>query len=253
MTLEQLFPERRELEVTQAYDGLGLEGLAPPGRPYVIANMVSTADGRATLTGRTAQISSEADRELFLELRTEVDAVMVGTGTIAIEGYGPLIRSDERRQRRENRGLAPVPTAITATRTMELPVQTPLFQDPASRIIVLTNSPRDAPPALATLTVERLTGPELDLAAGMERLREAHGIRSILLEGGPTLLAAMVGAGAVDELFLTIAAKIAGSAGEPTILEGSPLPEPVSLRLLSVIRDDSYLFLRYGLGIRGPE
>jgi riboflavin biosynthesis pyrimidine reductase len=245
--VEQLHPERRELEVEEAYSDLRLAELAPPDRPYVIANMIVSVDGRATLGGRSGSLGDETDRTLFLDLRTQVDSVMAGTATIGIEGYGPLVRSPERRQRRIDAGLEETPLAVTATRSLELPAQAPLFQDPGSRIVVLTSSDRPAPPCAAAVTVERL-GPELDFAEGMRRLRSAHGVRSMLLEGGPTLLAAMTAAGVVDELFLTTAPKLAGSADQPSILEGPPLAAPVELDLVSLMRDDGYLFARYRLG-----
>lgn len=251
MTPEQLFPERRALEVAEVYANLRLAELAPPDRPYVIANMVATVDGRATLEGRTAGISSEADKELFLDLRTQVDAVMVGTGTIAVEGYGPLVRSPERRARREELGLEPVPLAVTVTGSMELPVDAPLFQDPDSRIVVATNSDRPPASCPADVSVERIPGPELDLAAFLGLLRTQHGVRSTMLEGGPTLLAAMVEAELVDELFLTVAAKLAGTSG-PTILERTPLPHPIELTLESVVADGGNLFLRYALATQPP-
>src|SRR2546421_5403393 len=104
MTVEELFPERRSVPLESAYAELGLtaraEGLR---RPYVVANMVSSVDGRATLGGRTKELSSEADRHLFHALREQVDAVMAGTGTIGLERYGPI------------------PLAVTASRSLELP------------------------------------------------------------------------------------------------------------------------------------
>jgi riboflavin-specific deaminase-like protein len=230
-----------------AYGDLRLAELAPADRPYVIANMVTSADGRATLGGRSGGLGNEADRQLFLELRTQVDAVMAGTATIAIERYGPLIKSAERRARRRSRGLEEVPLAITATRSMELPATAPLFTEPGARIVVLTSSDREPPPCAAALTIERISGEPLDLKAGMRRLRSGHGVRSVLLEGGPTLLAAMAAAGLVDELFLTHAPKLAGS-DEPTMLEGPSLPAAIDLELVSAMRHDSFLFLRYRLG-----
>jgi riboflavin biosynthesis pyrimidine reductase len=146
------------------------------------------------------------------------------------------------------RGLEPVPLAVTATRAMELPAQAPLFSDPASRIVVLTNSDREPPACAAQLSIERLEGEPLNLLAGMERLRARYGVRSLLLEGGPTLLAAMTAAGLVHELFLTRAPKLVGGGGEPTIMEGPPVEEPLELELVSVLRDGAYLFLRYRLG-----
>jgi riboflavin biosynthesis pyrimidine reductase len=207
--------------------------------------MIVSADGHATIDGGTARLSSETDRALFLELRTQVDAVMAGARTIAVERYGPLVQSAERRERRLLRGLDPVPPAVTVTRTLELPTETPLFQDPDSRIVVLTNSNAEPPATAAQLQVERLEGDDLDLAAGMRRLRADHGVRAVVLEGGPTLLGAMLRARAVDELFVTFAPVVAGSAGALRLVEGAELPAPASLEATSVLRDGSYLFVRY--------
>ena len=231
--------------MARAYADLRLAELASPELPYVIANMVASVDGRATLAGRSEKISSEADRELFLTLRTQVDAVMAGSGTIGIEGYGPILRSAERRERRRELGLEPVPLAVTASRSMELPVDAPLFQDPGSRIVVLTNSDRDPPDVPATVTVERIPGADLDLVAGLARLAERHGVRTLLVEGGPTLLASLVAAGALDELFLTIAPTLVGGEGEIGILEGTAPAAPLDLELRSVLTEEGFLFLRY--------
>jgi riboflavin-specific deaminase-like protein len=251
VTIEELFPERRSLPLDSAYADLGLaeraEGLR---RPYVVANMVSTLDGRASLGGRTKEMSSPADRELFHALREQVDAVMAGTATIGIEGYRALVRDEARRARRAAHGLAPLPLAVTASRSLELPVTAPLFQDPESRIVVLAGREGEAPGAAAEVIVEPVPGPDertIDFIAGLERLRERYGVRTLLLEGGPTLLAAMLEAGAVDELFLALAPLIAGRL-EPSLVEGGPLPEPIRLRLLNLLKGDDFLFARYAVG-----
>jgi riboflavin biosynthesis pyrimidine reductase len=209
--------------------------------------MITTLDGSASFMGRTEGISSKEDRILFHALRSQVDAVMVGVATIAIERYGPLARRPEVRRRRAELGLAEAPLAVTASRTMELPVDAPLFQDPESRIVVLTNSDREAPPCPAEVIVERIPGAELDLAEGVARLRSEHGVRAMLHEGGPTLLAAALAQGVVDELFLSLSPKLVGG-GEPSLVEGIAMDAPRHLRLISALYDDSFLFLRYALG-----
>jgi riboflavin biosynthesis pyrimidine reductase len=133
---------------------------------------------------------------------------------------------------------------------MELPVESPLFQDRESQVVVLTNSDRQPPPSPAKIAVEQLPGAELDLEAAMARLRKAHRVRSLLLEGGPTLLAAMVRAGVVDELFLTVAPRLVGGGRGPTILEAALAGDPAELTLRCALREGSYLFLRYGLAQR---
>jgi riboflavin-specific deaminase-like protein len=235
------------MAAAEAYASLGLVERANQDRPYVVANMIATADGRATLGGRTEGISSETDRALFHALRAQVDAVMVGTGTIAIERYGPLARRPAVRERRRALGLPESPLCVTATRSMELPVDAPLFQDPDSHVIVLTNSTREPPPCRCRVTVERRPGDELDLVEGARVLRERHGIRAMLLEGGPTVLAAMLAVGLVDELFLSISPMLVGG-GEPSVVEGTALEQPMRLGLISVLEAESFLYLRYRIG-----
>jgi riboflavin-specific deaminase-like protein len=247
--VRRLIPSVEEVRPEEAYADLGLEQKAEGlTRPYVVANMIVTADGRAALGGRTKDLSSAADRELFHALRDQVDAVMAGTATIAIERYGRLVRDEARQRRRAERGLAPQPLAVTASRSLELPLDAPLFTDPASRVVVLTGDTGEAP---ADVTIERVPGPDErtpDLVTGLERLRERHGVRTLLLEGGPTLLAAMLEVGLVDELFLTIAPLLVGGAPEPSLLEGPALPTPARLRLDGLLEDDGFLFLRYAVG-----
>ena len=245
--LEQLFPERREIESGDAYADLRLVERAPPGRPYVLANMIVSVDGRATAGGTTDALSSRTDRRLLLDLRCQVDAVLVGTATIAKESYGPLVRSRERQAERLRRGLDASPLAVTASRSMRLPVESPLFQDTGARIVVLSNSGEESPRVPADMQVERLPGDELDLRAGLARLRERHNVRTLLVEGGPTLLSAILAADALDELFLSLSPKLAGG-GEPGLL-GSASPRRLrELELRSVLRsEDGFLFLRYEL------
>jgi riboflavin biosynthesis pyrimidine reductase len=230
------------VDLRSAYDPLDLDDAAPPDRPYVIANMVSSVDGEATLDGRSSGISSDADRELFHVLRTQVDAVMAGTNTIERERYGPLVRDSARRQRRAELGLEPVPLLITASRTMDLPAD--------SRIAVITSSDRDPPDCSAQLTVIRTAGETIDFSSAFATLRSDYDVTSALLEGGPTLLGTLIGLGLVDELFLTLSPVIAGGGSGPTTVEGAPLPEPVRVELESLLELDSNLFFRYRL-VRG--
>ena len=252
MPVRRLLPNAETTTTEEAYADLGLaqraEGLA---RPYVVANMVATTDGHATFAGRTKELSSTADRDLFHSLRGQVDAVMAGPATIGIERYGPLVRDPERRARRAGRGLEPVPLAVTVSRSLELPVTAPLFEDPESKIVVLAGKGGEAPGAQAELVVERVPAPDeptVDLVAGLELLRARHGVRTLLLEGGPTLLGAMLEIGLVDELFLTLAPLLVGGGPEPAIVEGPPLPQALRLRLLSLLEDEDFLFVRYRVG-----
>jgi riboflavin biosynthesis pyrimidine reductase len=219
--LRRLFPDHATTTVDEAASGLRFSERAPEGRPYIAVNMVSSADGKATLAGRTAPMSAPVDRELFHHLRTQADGILVGAGTVRIERYGRVTKTNELQAKREREGLRQDALAVVVTRTGDLGEDPPLL--------------RQAPDSL------RLVG---DLVAGLAELR-AEGVRSLLCEGGPHLNATLFGEGLVDELFLTIAPTVAGAGESLTIVEGHALPEAIDLELLTAHEAGGHLFLRY--------
>jgi riboflavin biosynthesis pyrimidine reductase len=220
----RLLPDRAD-DLTAA-DAAALPGPAPEDRPFLLVNMIATADGRATIAGRTGPIANRADYELFHALRSRFDAVMVGAETVRVEGYGPMD-----------------PRAVLVTRSARVPAEVGLLKAPENRVTVLTPSPDATLPECAA-AVDYLRAP---LEEGVRRLRTEQGVVSILCEGGPQLLGDLVRAGLVDELHLVIAAKLAGGPDPITIVTGAPLDPPVDLRLLSLHESGGYLFVRYGL------
>jgi riboflavin biosynthesis pyrimidine reductase len=249
--LRTLLPEPGELETDELETVLGLGDRAAPDRPYLVANMVSSADGRATLSGRSGQMGGDADRELFQALRVSVDAVLAGTRTVQVERYGRLVRDPARRARRVEAGLASDPLAVLVTRRGDVPWEAPLFAAPEQRVAICTGAPLQVPEDVAA-QVEVLEVPDGDgaAAAGLRALRESHGVRSVLCEGGPLLLRGLLASGMVDELFLTLAPVVTGP-GERSLLEGPALPAAVDLRLLWLLESDGNLFARYA--VREPD
>jgi riboflavin-specific deaminase-like protein len=247
MELTRLHPHPGAVDSATVLSGLALGGLAPDDRPYLIANFAATADGRAAIGGRSGPISAPADRELFHRLRTQVDAVLVGTGTLRAENYGRIVRDPELRGAREAEGLEPDPIACVVSRSGALPLDIPLFDDPDSTVIAFVPEGTPTPETRALLLLESLDPGELTLTSALRHLRDRHGVRSILCEGGPTLMSALLAEGLVDELFLTLAPKLAGGGTAPTIASGAELTDPAQLTLVSAIEHDDSLFLRYAL------
>jgi riboflavin-specific deaminase-like protein len=240
--VRQLLPERRETSPAELAAGLRLNELAPPDRPYLVLNMVSSLDGKATLRGRTAGISSELDRELFHELRTQADAVMVGAGTVREERYGRMIKTDELREKRRAAGLESDALAVIVSGRLDLPANLPIFEEPDQRVLILTGAEHELDGVKAQVEYLR-AGDDLALLAA--RLREDYGVRSVLCEGGPTLNSFLLGAGLVDELFLSLHPLLAGGGEALTIVAGRTLVAPPELELLSLCEAGSDLFTRW--------
>ncbi|HEV2787103.1 MAG TPA: dihydrofolate reductase family protein, partial [Solirubrobacteraceae bacterium] len=204
-------------------------------------------DGRAAVDGRTAPISSVDDRQLFHALRTRVDAIMVGAGTLRIERYGRLVRDEARREQRRLAGLQPDPLAIVCSGSLDLPSDLPLLQDADSRVVIVTSSERSIDGVRADVQYLRFPGGG-DLAGALRQLRDDNRVRSILCEGGPNLNASLIAEGLIDELFLTTFPQLAGGAGALSIMDAAPLGEPVGLELVSLCEHAGELFARYAVG-----
>jgi riboflavin-specific deaminase-like protein len=215
---------------------------APADRPFLYLNMVESVDGRAAIEGGSHALGSETDTLLLTELRALADAVLIGSGTLRAEGYARLVGNPERVARREAAGQAPTPLAVLISRGLELPWEAGLFAAADQPVIVYTAGDADPPDVAAPLELVRL--PNLTPAAALRDLR-GRGVRALLCEGGPTLNRALLAAGLVDELFLTLSPLLAGNADAPRIVEGDDLDAPVGLALEWVLRNEDELYLRY--------
>ena len=227
--------------------GLGLDApVAADARPRVVADMVATVDGRAAIQGRSVALGHPADRALLRELRTAADAILVGSGTLAAERYANLLDA-EQRARRVADGRSPHPLVVTLSRRLTLPRDVPLFDELGVPIVVFTYAGEEvvAPVLDADLDVVRVPDEAPLLASALAALG-GRGVRSVLCEGGPTLLAHLVADGALDDLLLTVSPLLAAGVA-PMILEGAPLVEPARLMLRDVHRADDHVFLHYGL------
>jgi riboflavin-specific deaminase-like protein len=241
----RLLPDAGTLELSELRDGLTLPAGVHSDRPYTIANFVASADGRATLDGHSASLSSEGDRAMFHALREKADAVIAGTGTLRTERYGRLIRDPEARERRIKSGHDAEPLACVVTRSGDVPTDIPLFADDEARIVLFTAAPTPSVPE--HVEIVELDPGELTLTTVLRHLRWHHEVQSLLCEGGPTLFGALLHEELIDELFLTIAPKLAGGGRGPTITSGPALTGAAELRIRWLLEKEGSVFARYEL------
>ena len=247
MEFQRLQPEPGPVDSAQQLGDLRLHERAHLERPWVVTNFATTADGRATLDGRSGAIGDDGDLEIFRRLRTQVDALLVGTRTLGIEHYGRAVRRPELRAAREALGLAPEPLIATVSRSGELPLEIPLFAEPGANVVAFVPPGTPEPACAAGLTLVRLDRAELTLTSALRRLRAEHGVRSLLCEGGPTLMGALLHERLVDELFLTLAPQLAGGGSAPTMSSGPALADPAALELVWALERAGSLYLRYAV------
>jgi riboflavin-specific deaminase-like protein len=216
-------------------------------RPYTIVNFVSSVDGRAAVDGRSRALGDAGDRAIFHALRERVDAVIVGASTISAERYGRIIPDSERRARRVAAGRSAEPLAVTISRTGTIPADIPLFAEPEARVVVFAGATPALDGVAADVRVEPLANGDAGLPAALATLHRDYGIESLLCEGGPRLFAALLHAGLVDELFLTLSPQLAGGDSGPSITSGPPLPELAQLTIRALLQRGNSLYLRYAV------
>jgi riboflavin biosynthesis pyrimidine reductase len=240
----RLYPDRAD-GLTAVDVASDLPGEPPDGRPFVCLNMISTADGRATIKGRAGHIANAADYELFHATRARMDGIMVGAETIRVESYGRAINSAEARERRVREGLPADAVTVLLTRSANLPATVGLLKAAENTVVVLTPSEDAELPAEAAATVEYVR--TADMAEGLRRIRAEYDVKSLVCEGGPNVNATLLPAGLIDELHLVYAPKLAGGNDPLTILSGSELDPPIDLELRSLHESGGYLFSRYAV------
>jgi riboflavin biosynthesis pyrimidine reductase len=230
--LEALWAERR---------------VAPPGRPWILANMVASLDGAATVAGRSGALGGPADREVFLAMRSLADVVLVGASTVRAERYGPIRLDDRATAMRVAARRGPGRIAVVSA-SLDLDEDLPLFEDDPPPVVV-THAGAD-PSRRAALAARAEV-----LDAGTTSVDPAHlvtaladlGASVVLCEGGPTLLGQLQAADLIDEWCVTLApVSVAGNA--PRIAH-SASETTCDLHLDRVWEADGALFLRH---LRNP-
>ena len=225
----------------------------PPDRPWVLLNMVSSADGAsAGVEGRSASLSGDGDRALFHALRSISDVILAGATTVRAENYGPARRPEDVEELRRRRGQAPVPRLAVVTASLRLDPSARLFAEDtgAGQPIVLTGTAAasehpDRIAALRTVAdVHQLGSTGVDWSAALRLLHRDYSARTLLVEGGPTVNAQLLELDLVDELCLTISPLLVGGSAQ-RIVASVPAIAPTDLTLDRAFEDDGFLLLRY--------
>ncbi|MFJ9910190.1 pyrimidine reductase family protein [Actinacidiphila glaucinigra] len=221
------------------------------GGPWLRANMVSSLDGAARHDGRSQPLSSDADMRVFGVLRALADVVVVGAETVRQEGYRPARAREAFAGRRAAAGQGPAAAIAVVSARLDLDFSLPLFTEPLVPTLLLTgeDAPADrvaAAEKAGARVVRAGSGSGVEPARVVRELA-ALGLRRMLTEGGPRLLAQFAAAGVVDELCLTIAPLL--TAGDAMrIMNGPGITDPVRYTPLSILEEDGFLFTRYVRG-----
>jgi len=177
-----------------------------PARPFVIAQLGQTLDGRiATQTGASKYINGDEALDHLHRLRAAVDGVVVGIGTVLADDPALTVR----------RATGENPARIIIDPNARLPQDARCLCDDGARVLAIRATSVDCPAGVEPVPVSDGSNglcPREIVATLFER-----GFRKLLIEGGAQTISRFIEADALDRLHILMAPMIIGS-GKPGLM-----------------------------------
>lgn len=225
--LRRILPTPATVTIEDAYRD---DRSAHDDRPWIGMCMVMSVDGSIAYEGTSGGLGNDHDLEVLLTVRRLSDMVLVGAGTVRGEGYGAPEKPGQR--------------IGVVTNSGSVDLDRELFTSGAGFLITSEAAEVDE----TRVDVLRAGRDEVDLTQAVQRLTEIDPhVRWVQAEGGAALNGALLDAGLLDELFVTISPNLVGGAG-PRITGGAA-EVMRAFELVQVLTDDDgYLFTQYRSG-----
>jgi len=226
-------------------------------RPYVVVNIAMSADGKiSTRERRQVRISGTQDFTRVDQLKAGCDAIMVGIGTVLADDPSLTVKSEKCLNYRRKQGWDDHPLRVVVDSSGATPPDASILHKGKGKRVVAVSKRAD--PIKISLLEKKATilvagKDEVDLIVLMDKLGNL-GIHRIMVEGGGTLIAGLMKAGLVNEIYTFIGNIIIGGKDAPTITDGEGFikeSEFTRLTLLEARRIDNGILLHWK--VNGPE
>jgi 2,5-diamino-6-(ribosylamino)-4(3H)-pyrimidinone 5'-phosphate reductase len=192
-------------------------------RPLVVVNVAMSADGKlSTRERRQVKISGAEDFARVDRLKADCDAVMVGIGTVLADDPSLTVKNPDYKRKRQSSSRPEHPVrVIIDSRARISPDASVLTKGDGLRVVAVSG--RADPARVDVLRKKAMVivagEVEVDLARVLDELG-VMGIRRLMVEGGGTLIAGLVRAGLVDEIYTYIGSIVIGGKDAPTLADG---------------------------------
>lgn len=211
------------------------------GLPWVVAKWAQTVDGRvATRTGESKWISGELARSRVHRLRSRVDAIVTGIGTVLADDPMLTARHVPRVRR--------VARRVVCDTDLDIPVNFAMVRSAASipTTIVcaaelatasITSAKREALLACGVDVLGvRATATGVDLEGMLRALVERHGVSTVMVEAGPSILGSFLDHDLIDEAVVYIAPLMLGDEQAKSAAAGRVAPTLSAGRRFDLLR-----------------
>ena len=223
--------------------------------PFVILKIAQSIDGKiATSKGESRWITGEEAREYVHKLRNEVDAVLVGIGTVRKDNPSLDCRIKGGRN----------PYRVIVDSNLQIPLNAKVLKYNDNKTIIAAIPPtppfskggwRDYQKKMAYLKSQgvnilfvKVKNGRIDLKELMKKLGKLD-IMSVMIEGGSSINASALSSGVVDKIMFFVAAKIIGGTDAVSSVGGkspSLLKNAVRIKNLQIKKiGEDFLFEGY--------
>ncbi|MCR4662807.1 MAG: bifunctional diaminohydroxyphosphoribosylaminopyrimidine deaminase/5-amino-6-(5-phosphoribosylamino)uracil reductase RibD [Endomicrobiaceae bacterium] len=182
-------------------------------KPYILIKSAVSLDGKiATYAGDSKWISNEKSRKFVHKLRTEFDAILVGTNTVLKDN--PMLSS---------RGYGKNPVRVLLDEKLKIPANYNVVDGTIPAIILYDENikriPKHFDKDCIKLVAINFKQAKKDFNVVIEKLNKMA-LKKILIEGGGEINASALKTGKVDEILLFIAPIVVGGRNSKTFVEG---------------------------------
>ena len=208
-------------------------------RPRVIVNAAMSVDGKIALPGgRAVRLSNEEDSRRVHRLRANVDAILVGIGTVLADDPKLTVKPEYGRGRN--------PLRVVLDSDGKTPAEAHVLDGNAPTLVVTSDACERTFPHAEVL---RLGEDEVDLGRLLDHLAK-RGVRAVLVEGGSTVIWSFLRHGLADELKVFVSSQILGGRSAPTLAGGegvTSVADSTRLRLNRTRRVGDGVLLEYSV------
>lgn len=219
--------------------------------PYVTVNLAMSADGKlSTIERRQVKISGQNDFRRVDILKAENDAIMVGIGTVLADDPSLTVKSPELKKKRLSDGRDENPVRIIVDSKARTPCDAEiLHKGNGKRIIAVSKS---ADPAKVNklgkyADIIQAGDDRVNLRTLLEELA-ANGIKSLMVEGGGSLIWSLFEENLVDEFYTCIGNIVIGGSTAPTPADGTGFTlerDFIRLEIASMEKIDEGVLLKW--------
>jgi 2,5-diamino-6-(ribosylamino)-4(3H)-pyrimidinone 5'-phosphate reductase len=212
-------------------------------RPHVIINCAMSADGKiASPMRKQLRISCEKDIARMYRLRNKVDAVMVGVGTILSDDPKLTVKETYVKHPRQ-------PLRVVLDSKGRTPSHAQVLNDVARTVVMTAKGTKKTSKKSHIEVVECQTDGNgfIDVKYALELLYR-KGVRTLLVEGGGTVIWNFLHRKVVDDLYIYLGPCIIGGRDTPTVADGEGITgneEAIPLKIVEVKRVGPGLLIHY--------